>query len=67
MLHGRCQNLRMSRTCLNFKRYEDALDALVCTWVGVEHLEVNTVPLGDETAAIWCPRDVVSTAKSFRI
>lgn len=41
------------------KRYEDALDALVCAWVGVEHLENRTIALGDETAAIWCPGDVV--------
>jgi predicted RNase H-like nuclease len=41
------------------KRYEDALDALVCAWVGVEHLNGRTTPLGDSTAAIWCPSDVV--------
>jgi predicted RNase H-like nuclease len=41
------------------KRYEDALDALVCAWVGAEHLAGRTVALGDETAAIWCPTDVV--------
>jgi predicted RNase H-like nuclease len=48
------------------KRYEDALDALVCAWVGVKHLEGKTEPLGDDTAAIWCPRDVVSNGKAFR-
>lgn len=41
------------------KRYEDALDALVCAWVGVEYLQSRTVALGDGTAAIWCPADVV--------
>ncbi len=41
------------------KRYEDALDALVCAWVGVEHLAGRTVPLGNDDAAIWCPEDVV--------
>ncbi len=41
------------------KRYEDALDALVCAWVGMEFLAGRTVALGDDTAAIWCPRDVV--------
>lgn len=41
------------------KRYEDALDALVCAWVGVQFLLGRSVPLGDKTAAIWCPRDVV--------
>ena len=41
------------------KRYEDALDALVCAWVGVEYLGGRTLPLGDGDAAIWCPTDVV--------
>lgn len=38
------------------KRYEDAL---VCTWVGTQYAEGQTVPLGNETAAVWCPCDVV--------
>lgn len=50
----------------HLKRYEDALDALVCAWVGVEYLQSRTIALGDETAAIWCPSDVVhgSTSRS---
>lgn len=44
----------------NLKRYEDALDALVCCWVGMLHVAGQTIPLGDEIAAIWCPKDVVS-------
>jgi predicted RNase H-like nuclease len=43
------------------KRYEDALDALICAWVGIEYIEARTVPLGDQTAAIWCPADVIRT------
>lgn len=43
----------------HLKRYEDSLDALVCAWVGAEHLAGRTLPLGDNTAAIWCPADVV--------
>lgn len=38
------------------KRYEDALDALVCAWVAIEFLRDRADPLGDETAAIWTPR-----------
>ena len=38
------------------KPLEDALDALVCCWVGCEYLEGRSFPLGDETAAVWCPR-----------
>lgn len=37
------------------KRYEDALDALVCAWVGIMYLEKKAAPHGDETAAIWIP------------
>jgi predicted RNase H-like nuclease len=37
------------------KRYEDALDALVCGWVGVQYLDGLCTAYGDETAAIWTP------------
>lgn len=43
----------------NLKRYEDALDSLVCAWVGAQFLLGRTVALGDATAAIWCPQNVV--------
>jgi predicted RNase H-like nuclease len=45
------------------KRYEDGIDALVCAWVGVQFLLGRAVPLGDHTAAIWCPSDVVERAR----
>ena len=38
------------------KSWEDCLDALICAWVGMEHLQGRTQGLGDATAAIWCPR-----------
>jgi predicted RNase H-like nuclease len=37
------------------KRYEDGLDALVCAWVGQQHLQGNTRPYGDIDSAIWVP------------
>lgn len=37
------------------KRYEDALDALVCAWVGKQHLLGRTRPYGDENSVIWVP------------
>lgn len=37
------------------ERHEDALDALVCAWVGTEHLAGRTAALGDAEAAIWTP------------
>lgn len=48
------------RTLSELKRFEDALDALVCAWVGLIWLKQEAVPLGDETAAIWCPKGVCS-------
>ncbi len=38
------------------KRWEDAIDALVCAWVAIEFLAGNAVPYGDREAAIWTPR-----------
>jgi predicted RNase H-like nuclease len=35
------------------KRFEDALDAAVCAWVGTEYLAGRTQPYGDATAAVW--------------
>jgi hypothetical protein len=37
------------------KRYEDALDPPVCCWVGSPFLSGDADPLGDKTAAVWCP------------
>lgn len=37
------------------KRYEDALDAVVCAWVGIELLEGRARAFGDGEAAIWTP------------
>lgn len=38
------------------KRYEDALDAAVCAWIGVCYAEKQIEGFGDEDAAIWIPR-----------
>lgn len=37
------------------KALEDAIDALVCAWVGVEYRAGRARAYGDETAAIWIP------------
>jgi len=34
---------------------EDAIDALVCAWVGIAYLEDRVVSYGDATAPIWSP------------
>ena len=38
---------------------EDMLDALISAWIGIEHLEGRTVGLGDATAAIWVPANLM--------
>jgi predicted RNase H-like nuclease len=43
------------KTLAALKPYEDALDALICCWVGAEYLAGNAYPLGDKSAAVWCP------------
>jgi predicted RNase H-like nuclease len=35
------------------KRYEDALDAVVCAWVGIQYLEGKARAYGDATSAVW--------------
>jgi predicted RNase H-like nuclease len=44
-------------TLAALKPLEDSLDAMVCAWVGMEHLQGRTRGLGDASAAIWCPDD----------
>ena len=39
----------------HLKRFEDALDGLVCAWVATQYLQESALPLGDDTAAIWVP------------
>ncbi len=39
----------------SLKQFEDALDALVCVWVGTRYLARAVDAYGDQTAAVWCP------------
>jgi hypothetical protein len=39
----------------SMKGYEDAIDALICCWVGAEFLMGRAKPYGDTDAAIWIP------------
>lgn len=45
------------------KRFEDAIDALVSAWVGVEFLQGTSLPLGDGAAAIWVLESSMSFAR----
>ncbi len=47
----------------HLKRYEDAIDALVCAWVAIEFVKGNACPMGDEDAAIWIPATSMKYAK----
>ena len=38
------------------KPFEDALDAIVCAWVGARYIMGEAQAYGDRTAAVWCPR-----------
>lgn len=48
-------DIRSSGIKARMKRYEDAIDAIVCAWVGVKYFDGRAEPYGDETAAVWCP------------
>ena len=43
------------RSLASLKPIEDMLDALICSWVGIKHLQSRTAGLGDANAAIWIP------------
>lgn len=43
-------------TLAKLKRIEDAVDALICCWVGICWLEGRAEPYGDNEAVIWLPR-----------
>ena len=50
----------------SLKCYEDALDSLVCAWVGARYLEGRAEAFGDDDAAIWVPTCGVGRVKSRR-
>lgn len=39
----------------SLKPYEDALDAVICAWIGARFAEGKAEPFGDDKAAIWVP------------
>lgn len=43
------------KTLASLKRFEDALDSVVCAWVGVRFLIGEADAFGDASAAIWVP------------
>jgi len=63
--HGRIVFPTKPEKLLRLKLFEDSLDALVCAWVGVCHLNSKTKSYGDEKAAIWIPTDETSVTTKF--
>jgi len=47
------------KTLASLKPIEDMLDALVCAWMGIEHLQGRSSGLGDSGAAIWVPTSLL--------
>ena len=54
---------REIETLAALKRYEDALDALICAWVGMQFAHGLATPYGDHSAAIWVPKSDSSTCR----
>jgi predicted RNase H-like nuclease len=44
------------------KGFEDALDAVICAWVGICALDGHAEPFGDKESAIWIPRRAVAAS-----
>jgi predicted RNase H-like nuclease len=49
LIPGKNANRRQWKAC------EEALDALVCGWIGLEYLSQRAIPYGDGHAAVWVP------------
>ena len=47
------------KTLASLKPIEDMLDALVCAWMGIQHLQGRSSGLGDSGAAIWVPTSLL--------
>ncbi len=53
-------------TLAGLKRYEDALDAAICAWIGSEYLANRTRAYGDDRTAVWAHEPVTSHAMMRR-
>jgi predicted RNase H-like nuclease len=56
--------LGLDASGVKLKACEDALDAIVCAWVGICALEGRAKPFGDENSAIWIPIPGATTANA---
>lgn len=46
---------RRGVTLAVLKRYEDALDALLCAWTGIGYLAGEVGAYGDASTPVWAP------------
>jgi predicted RNase H-like nuclease len=44
-------------TVAQLKQFEDALDGVICAWIGTQYLEGRCKAYGDQSAAIWVPTE----------
>ncbi len=56
--------LGATRSLAALKRYEDALDALVCAWAATRFAAGDAIPYGDATAAVWVPEARLPTPRA---
>jgi predicted RNase H-like nuclease len=47
--------LNCAKVLNHLKSYEDALDGVVCAWVGTKYLNSEVESFGDDKGAIWVP------------
>lgn len=64
-LAGARLDLPTEASLARLKRWEDALDATVCAWVGARYCEGVVESYGDDTAAIWCPSGSAAAARGL--
>jgi predicted RNase H-like nuclease len=48
------------------KAYEDALDSVICAWVGITALEGRARPYGDAVSAIWVPTNRAASTTLYQ-
>ena len=50
---GTPSRIPSTSTLAELKRHEDAMDALLCAWLGTRYLAGRARAHGDDTAAVW--------------
>lgn len=51
---------------VRLQRYQDAIEALACAWMGTQFLAGTLRPIGDDAAAVWIPLSAEMTPKAKR-